>query len=92
MERVLHRQTLLLYLDDMIVIAHDFETHLQRLKKVYQRLRRAGLKPTKCELLQSQVQYLGHIISSEGVATDPAKVEVVEQWPTRVERWNYKAS
>ncbi|XP_067935760.1 uncharacterized protein [Watersipora subatra] len=36
----------------------------------------------KCELLQSQVRYLSHIVSREEVVTDPAKVEVVEWWPT----------
>jgi hypothetical protein len=56
MERVshgLHWKTLLLYLDDIIVIAPDFETHLQRLTEVLRRLQQAGLKlkPSKCELL-----------------------------------------
>ncbi|XP_067937159.1 uncharacterized protein [Watersipora subatra] len=67
MERVLHGlhwQTLLLYLDDVVVIAPDFKTHLHRLEELFQRLWQAGLKviPTKCELLQSQVRYLSHIV------------------------------
>ncbi|XP_067942986.1 uncharacterized protein [Watersipora subatra] len=66
MERVLHRphwQTLLLYLDYLIVIAPDFKAHLQQLEEVFQRLRQAGLKlkPARCDLLQSQVRYFGHI-------------------------------
>ena len=85
MERVLHGlhwKTLLLYLDDVIVIAPDFATHISRLREVFQRLRQAGLKlkPKKCELLQNAVKYLGHIVSEEGVATDPDKVEVVRNW------------
>ena len=87
MERVLHGlhwKSLLLYLDDIIVIAPDFNTHLQQLEEVLQRLQQAGLKlkPSKCELLQSEVRYLGHIVSANGVATDPEKVAAVKDWPT----------
>ena len=75
----LHWKTLLLYLDDIIVIAPDFETHLARLGKVFGRLRGTGLKlkPTKCELLQTEVGYLGHVVSRHGVSTDPDKIKAV---------------
>ena len=54
--------------------------HLDRLAEVLDRFRAAGLKlkPAKCELLQPQVSYLGHVVSAEGVATDPEKVEAVK--------------
>ena len=83
MERVLHGlhwKSLLRYLDDIIVIAPDFNTHLQILEKVLKRLQQAGLKlkPSKCELLQPEVRYLGHIVSLAGVATDPEKVTAVK--------------
>ena len=79
----LHWKTLLLYLDDIIVIGPDFETHLTRLGEVLGRLRGAGLKlkPAKCELLQTKVGYLGHVVSQRGVSTDPEKIEAVAQWP-----------
>lgn len=85
--RGLHWKTLLLYLDDIIVMAPDFQTHIQRLEEVIGRLRRAGLKlkPSKCELLQKQVNYLGHIVSEAGIATDPAKVQDVMDWPAPTE-------
>jgi transposase InsO family protein len=86
MEQVLqglHWKTLLLYLDDIIVISPDFTTHLSRLEEVLLRLQKAGLKlkPAKCELFQDQVNYLGHVVSSQGIATDPKKVETVKEWP-----------
>ena len=87
MEQVLHGlhwKSLLLYLDDVIVIAPDFQTHVQRLEEVLYRLKLAGLKlkPSKCELLQRKVRYLGHVVSSKGVATDPKKIEAIRDWPT----------
>ena len=85
--RGLHWKTLLLYLDDIIVIATDFQTHVKRLAEVFERLRNAGLKlkPSKCVLLQKRVHKLGHIVSEEGVATDPEKVQAVADWPTPTE-------
>lgn len=81
--RGLHWETLLLYLDDVIIFAKDMRTHLKRLEEVLRRLKDAGLKlkPSKCHLFASKVDYLGHVVSSEGVATDPKKVEAVVNWP-----------
>ena len=78
----LHWKTLLLYLDDVIVISPDFESHLQRLQDVFNWLQDAGLKlkPSRCELLQDEVYFLGHVVSADGVATDPDKVAAVRQW------------
>lgn len=75
--------TCLVYLDDIICFGRDFHEHLERLDEVLTKLRQANLKvkPTKCNLFSTQVQYLGHIISSGGVKADPAKVEAVRQWP-----------
>ena len=39
------------------------------------------MKPQKCELLQEEVRYLGHIVSAEGIATDPEKIAAIKQWP-----------
>ncbi|KRY16110.1 Retrovirus-related Pol polyprotein from transposon 17.6 [Trichinella patagoniensis] len=52
--------------------------------EVFLRLQGAGLKitPTKCQLFQEKVKYLGHIISRDGVQPDPEKIKAVEQWPT----------
>ena len=60
--------------------APDVPSHISRLKEVLERLRQAKLKlkPSKCELFQTEVRYLGHLVSAEGVATDPEKVEAVK--------------
>jgi transposase InsO family protein len=82
--RGLHWKTLLIYLDDVIVFSNSLEEHCDRLAEVFQRLRSAGLKlkPSKCELFRTKVNYLGHVVSSQGVSTDPDKVKAVQEWPT----------
>ena len=73
----------LVYLDDVIVLGRTFQEHLRNLQLVLQRFRDSGLrlKPSKCYFFQSQVHYLGHVISRDGIATDPAKTEKVSSWP-----------
>ncbi len=39
------------------------------------------LSPEKCQFFQTAVRYLGHIVSQDGVETDPAKVEALRTWP-----------
>ena len=74
----------LVYIDDIIIFGKTFEHHLENLAKVFERIEQAGLKlqPQKCHLLQPQVQFLGHIVSTKGVSPDPQKTEKVKQWPT----------
>jgi len=73
----------LVYLDDIIVFARDFDTHLSRLQDVFDRLRAAKLKLhiNKWFLFQRRVEFLGHVLSESGVEVQAAKVEVVQQWP-----------
>ena len=50
-------------------------SHIERLEAVFQKLAKAGLKlkPSKCEFFKKRIKYLGHIVSEEGVSTDPRK-------------------
>ena len=75
--------TCLVYLDDIIVFGRTFQEHLARLDEVLVKLKQANLKikPSKCNLFSTQVHYLGHVISAEGVMADPAKVAAVREWP-----------
>lgn len=70
------------YLDDVIVFSSSVQQHLQRLRMVLRRLRAAGLKVKleECAFFRKEVRYLGHLISSQGVATDPSKVEAITQF------------
>ena len=72
----------LVYLDD-IVLGRNFDEYIRNLGLVLQKLKDANLclKPAKCALCKTEVTYSGHKISREGVATDQAKVDKVENWP-----------
>lgn len=86
MQRCLGSQvndSLLIYLDDIIVYSDSFDTHLTHLERVFQKLHQHGLKlqPKKCALFKREVSYLGHIVSPQGVAPNPEKIKAVEDWP-----------
>jgi len=74
----------LIYLDDILVFGKTAEEHYQRLISVLQRIRESGLKlsPEKCHFFQRQVEYLGHIVSREGIRTSPQKIDKVKNWPS----------
>ncbi|GIL51949.1 hypothetical protein Vafri_7922, partial [Volvox africanus] len=71
------------YLDDILVYSRTREEHLQHLRLVLDVLRREQLytKLPKCHWLQPQVEYLGHIVSVDGVRMDPRKTAAVRDWP-----------
>ena len=73
----------IIYLDDIIIFAKDFEEHLQRLDLVLTRLKECNLKLSaeKCFFMQKSVHFLGHVVSERGVETDPDKIEKVKNWP-----------
>ena len=79
----LHWKSLLVYLDDIIVFGRNVTEIATRLEEVFERLRSAGLKlkPSKCFLFKPQVHYLGHIVSAEGIHTEPDKVKTIQDWP-----------
>ncbi|KAL5009890.1 hypothetical protein ScPMuIL_012195, partial [Solemya velum] len=75
--------TCLVYLDDVVVFSNTFEDHLTDLEQVFSRVRTAGLKfkSKKCQIAKKELVYLGHMISEEGISTNPNKVEAVKHWP-----------
>ena len=66
-----------IYLDDVLILGKTLEEHNNRLDLILARIKEAGLKlsPEKCRILQTKIHYLGHVISEEGVSTDPEKIE-----------------
>ena len=70
------------YLDDTIIHSRDVAGHLRHLELVLKAHRKAGLKlqPEKCQLFQKQVDYLGHLVSAEGIRPQEAYVKAVRDW------------
>ena len=67
------------YLDDILIYSSSIEEHLQHLKIVFERLRKAALKlkPTKCHFVLDEVNFLGHQVSANGIQPDPEKIKVI---------------
>ena len=79
----MHLQECLIFLDDILIFSSTFEEHLERMESVFKRLDQHNLKlkPSKCEFFKKSVTYLGHLISDQGISTDPKKVQAVKEWP-----------
>ena len=79
----LNMEICVIYLDDLIIYSNSFEQHLERLDIVLTRLQHGNLKLSadKCYFFQERVKFLGHVVSRDGIETDPDKVEKIKNWP-----------
>jgi hypothetical protein len=77
------RKFVLIFMDDILIFSKSLEDHLEHLNLVFQTLleHKLYIKFSKCTFAQQQITCLAHIISKEGVSTDPAKTEAMLQWP-----------
>ena len=71
------------FLDDILFYSRSEEEYLNHLRQVFEVLREHQLyaKDSKCEFLKTEIHYLGHIISNEGIRMDPKKVDAILKWP-----------
>jgi hypothetical protein len=81
------------YLDDILIFSKNEEDHKKHVRLVLEKLCNAGLyaKLEKCVFHQSQVEFLGYIISREGISMDPKKIQTILEWkkPTTVQDVQY---
>ena len=75
-------QFIVVFIDDILVYSKDRESHDTHLRVVLEILRKEQLyaKLRKCEFWLTEVSFLGHIVSKEGIRVDPKKIEVVVEW------------
>ena len=71
------------YLDDILIYSSDKKTHTKQVKEVLRRLWKHKLyaKPEKYEFHKEKVEYLGYILTQDGLFMDPTKVKVLQDWP-----------
>jgi hypothetical protein len=76
------RKFVLVFFDDILVYSKTMDEHVGQLRQVLAILRANSLtaKLNKCVFATNQVEYIGYIISLEGVSTNPAKVEAIKSW------------
>ncbi|KAJ0559852.1 putative nucleotidyltransferase, Ribonuclease H [Helianthus annuus] len=75
-------KSVIVFIDDILVYSKSEAEHANHLREVLETLRRERLyaKFSKCAFWLREVQFLGHVISADGVLVDPSKIEAVSKW------------
>ncbi|WZZ36163.1 hypothetical protein YC2023_019564 [Brassica napus] len=73
----------IIFIDEILVYSRSKEEHSEHLRLVMERLRNQKLfaKFSKCSFWKREIRFLGHIVSEEGVAADPEKIQAIPEWP-----------
>ncbi|RXW11974.1 hypothetical protein EST38_g13881 [Candolleomyces aberdarensis] len=81
---VTRKGVVIIYMDDVLIFTKDLDTHCHITREVLQIMKdnNLSLKPEKCEWEKTEIEYLGHIISTDGVKMDPKKVQAIINWLT----------
>ncbi|KAK8947224.1 hypothetical protein KSP39_PZI006735 [Platanthera zijinensis] len=81
--RPLLRRSVLIFFDDILIYSRSWEEHVEHVAQVLTILRQHQFyaKLSKCSFGQSEVEYLGHLVSAQGVRADPKKIESMVEWP-----------
>ncbi|WVZ61926.1 hypothetical protein U9M48_011733 [Paspalum notatum var. saurae] len=77
------RKGVLVFMDDILIYSKSLQEHVVLLKQVFEILQENQflIKWSKCSFAQSSIEYLGHVISKDGVATEPSKITAIKNWP-----------
>lgn len=77
------RVFVVIFIDDILIYSPNWSDRLEHLRQVFGALRhhKFQVKLKKCTFAQQELKYLGHVVSASGVATDPDKVAIIQNWP-----------
>ncbi|GJP74954.1 hypothetical protein CLOP_g5462 [Closterium sp. NIES-67] len=80
--RELLDKCVIIYLDNILIYSRSREQHLQDLDAVFTLLHKNRLitKGSKCNFLKQELEFLGHVVSTEGVKIDPRKIKTIQEW------------
>ena len=72
------------YLDDILIYSSDPQEHYDHVKEVLERLQSTNLyvNLSKCEFDTTTVNFLGYVISADGVAIEQDRIKTITKWPT----------
>ena len=86
-------KTMHVYIDNVTIYTKTFKEHMDTLQEVMRRIMKHGmfLKPKKCTIATHELHMLGHIISQEGIKTDPAKISAVSNYPAPTSKTEVQA-
>ncbi|GJP41369.1 hypothetical protein CLOM_g1041 [Closterium sp. NIES-68] len=86
--RELLDKCVIIYLDDILIYSRSREQHLRDLDAVFTLVHKNRLitKGSKCDFLKQELEFLGHVVSTEGVKIDPKKIKTIQEWkpPTNI--------
>lgn len=70
------------YLDDILIFSTDRQSHTSHIHQVLERMRQAQLyaKPSKCSFYQDQVEFLGYVVTTEGISMDSRRIDAIVSW------------
>eukprot|EP00253_Pinus_taeda_P020664 PITA_20664 len=73
----------LIFIDNILIYSRTIEEHYEHLRMVLQTLREHQLytKFSKCDFFKEEIQYLGHVITKDGIAVDSEKIKAIMEWP-----------
>ena len=79
----LHWKRCIIYIDDIILFSTTFDDHLTTIREVFDALTKANLKikPSKCTFVRPELNFLGHVISANGISPNPDKIIALQSYP-----------